>query len=306
MCLLPGPNCYALLTHFTRASYRYLSNFYRINGKPSCANKWLLETTLRKSWNFKGMVTGDSGAVADIFSSHHYTSNLETAVIDAISAGTDVQSAGWKKNQPWATGGAYADFLPGAVRAKLINESVIDDALRHTVGLRFRLGLFDPVDDQPYWHVSKQVVAAPAHVALSRDATAQGLVLLRNEGNTLPLSKYKKTVAIGPLANARETLIGNYMGQICPDDGDGVENFNCVQSMYEGLGNASHATTAYSPGLTSVLSNSTDLYAEAFAAVQAAEQVVLYLVRVDRICYIVPMLPKYELTMHVMTHALRA
>lgn len=64
-----------------------------------------------------------------------------------------------------ATGGAYIDDLPGAVRAGLLNESVIDLALKHTMGLRFRLGLFDPIEDQPYWHVRMCVcVAACARV----------------------------------------------------------------------------------------------------------------------------------------------
>ena len=74
---------------------------------PSCANKWLLGDVLRKDWNFKGMVTGDSGAVQDIYSSHKYAPTMSKAVIEAISAGTDVQSAGWKRNQPWASVSLY-------------------------------------------------------------------------------------------------------------------------------------------------------------------------------------------------------
>ena len=174
-----------------------MCSYNSINGIPSCANNWLLGTTLRDSWDFKGMVTGDSGAVADIANSHHYAHNMSQATIEAISAGTDVQSAGWKRDQPWATGGAYIDDLPNAVRAGLLNESVLDEALRHTVGLRFRLGLFDPIKDQPYWHVPKDVVASPKHLAAAHDASTQGLVLLRNEKNTLPLRKSKTTAAIG-------------------------------------------------------------------------------------------------------------
>ena len=223
------------------------------------------------------MVTGDSGAVADITTNHKYAPTMQAAVIDAISAGTDVQSAGWKKDQPWATGGAYIEYLPAAVRTGLVNESVIDEALRHTMGLRFRLGLFDPIDDQPYWHVPKDAVASDAHLALSHEATAQGLVLLKNEHRTLPLSKSRTTAAIGPLADARGTLIGNYQGQICPDDGDGVESYSCVRSMFEGLGNLSHASTSHSPGVSSVLDNSTAGFEAALAVAAAADQVVLYL-----------------------------
>ena len=58
----------------------------------------------------------------------------------------------------------------------------------------------DPIEDQPYWHVPKDVVGSAAHIAAAKDAAAQGMVLLRNEKNTLPLSKAKTTVAIGPMA----------------------------------------------------------------------------------------------------------
>ena len=78
-----------------------MCSYNSINGVPSCANKWLLGDVLRKGWDFKGMVTGDSGAVRDIYASHKYAPTMNKAVIDAISAGTDVQSAGWKQNQPW-------------------------------------------------------------------------------------------------------------------------------------------------------------------------------------------------------------
>ena len=67
-----------------------------------------------------------------------------------VSAGCDVQSAGWPAGQPWSTGGQYIDYIPGAVKAGLLPEASLDDALRHAVGLRFRLGLFDPIEDQPY------------------------------------------------------------------------------------------------------------------------------------------------------------
>ena len=87
-----------------------------------------------------------------------------SATVEAIKAGCDVESAGWGNDPskgigPWATGGPYIDYLPGKVKNGSLAESVIDEALRHTVGLRFRLGLFDPIDDQPYWHVPKDVPA---------------------------------------------------------------------------------------------------------------------------------------------------
>ena len=112
---------------------------------------------------------------------------------------------------------------------------------------------------------------------LQHDASEQGLVLLENKGSVLPLDKSKRTAAIGPLASARGTLIGNYMGQICPDNGDGKETYACVQTLAEALGNASSAAVTTASGVPSVLSNSTAGFADALAAATAADQVVLFL-----------------------------
>ena len=62
---------------------------------PSCANEQMLGKILRGKWGFQGMVTSDSGAVADISSAHHYTPDLASATVAAVSAGCDVESAGW-------------------------------------------------------------------------------------------------------------------------------------------------------------------------------------------------------------------
>eukprot|EP01050_Picozoa_sp_SAG11_P009706 SAG11_NODE_930_length_6500_cov_4.853304_8_plen_165_part_00 len=105
------------------------------------------------------------------------------------------------------------------------------------------------------------------------------MVLLRNEKSTLPLSKAKTTVAIGPMAEVTGTLIGNYFGQICPDsyDKNGKETFDCVQTLAAALNATSTAQVTTVPGLTSVLSNNTAGFAAAITAAKAADQVVLYL-----------------------------
>ena len=127
-------------------------------------------------------------------------------------------------------------------------------------------------------HVPKDVVASDAHVKLAHEAAQQGMVLLKNEGGILPLSKEKTTAAIGPLSDARATLIGNYQGQICPGtESDGKEIYGCVQTFLEALGNASAAKVTHAEGVPTVLSNSTDGFADAVAAAQAADQVLLFL-----------------------------
>ena len=120
-----------------------MCSYNAVNGVPACASSFLLQDVLRDEWGFDGYVTSDSGAVKDILENHHYTSNWNDTVKAAIEAGCDMESASWPKDHPWSTGGPYIDYVPGVVRSGLMNESKLDDALRHTLDLRFRLGLFD-------------------------------------------------------------------------------------------------------------------------------------------------------------------
>ena len=209
-----------------------MCSYNAVNGVPSCANKWLLGDVLRKEWKFDGYVTSDSGAVADIIQHHHYTKNWTETVAKAMAAGCDVESASWPAGHPWSTNGPYLKYLPQAVHEGLIAESAIDAALRNALGLRFDLGLFDPIDDQPYWHVPPEVVQQPSHVALSVDSTRQGLVLLQNPPNVLPFQAGRKVAVVGPHTNDRTHILGNYLGQICNDS---FSSRACVQTVYEAI-----------------------------------------------------------------------
>ena len=173
-----------------------MCSYNAVNGVPSCANKWLLGDILRKSWNFTGYVTSDSGAVQDILQHHHYTDDWPHTVSAAIKAGCDVESANWPPGHAYATGGPYIKYLPGAVNAGLVSMADLDAALRHALNMRFELGLFDPIEDQPYWHVKPSAVRSPEHLASSLDATRQGLVLLQNPSNNVLPFKAGKKVAV--------------------------------------------------------------------------------------------------------------
>ena len=215
-----------------------MCSYNSINGIPSCANKWLLKDVLRDEWGFDGYVSSDSGAVQDILDPHHFTSNWTETVAKAVLAGCDVESANWPKDHPWSTNGPYISYLPKAVSEGLLPESAIDEALRHSLGLRFDLGLFDPIESQPYWKIPLSVVQSDAHVALSQDATRQGLVLLANPhaNGTLPLLPFKantKIAVIGPHTNSRSSILGNYYGEICPSGN--IHSTDCVQTIFEAI-----------------------------------------------------------------------
>ena len=151
-------------------------------------------------------------------------------------------------------------------------KAAIDAALANAFGIRFKLGLFDPVEDQPYWRVPLSEVATPRADAVNMLATLSSMVLLKNAGGTLPLAKGRRIAVVGPHANATDALVGNYLGQLCPDD-----TLGCVESPFAAIAkaNAGGVTRlAKGPGLTK---NDTRGWAAALAEAAAADAVVLCL-----------------------------
>ena len=152
----------------------------------------------------------------------------------------------------------------------------MDEALRHTLTLRFRLGLFDDPAGQPYEHFSPDIVRSSEHLAAALDSTEQGLVLLKNEKGTLPIPEGRKIAVIGPHAASRGELLGNYLGQICPGE---KPSFGCVETIFEALANLTQDVTT-APGLSGISSEADPkILAEAVATAKAAEYIILALGR---------------------------
>jgi beta-glucosidase len=170
-----------------------------VDGAPACANQHLLGGILRGSWGFKGFVTSDCGAVADIADGHKYAKDLERAAVDAVRAGTDTSC------------GTEFDSLTQAVHDGLIEEGQLDVAVKRLFTARFRLGMFDPPASVSYDDIPFSEVDSPAHTQLALQAARESMVLLKNSGNILPLKKSLQTVAvIGPNAASLAALEGNY------------------------------------------------------------------------------------------------
>lgn len=233
-----------------------------LNGVPMCANDAMTRRLLRGTLGFDGYVTSDSGALRGIFEKRHYTETLCDAGRLAIQSGTDVNS-----------GGVYHDCLEKLVADKTLDVAVVDEAVRHTLALRFQLGLFDPIEDQPYWHVPPSEVNSPSAQKLSLEMTRKSLVLLQNHNGTLPLRKDSTRLAVvGPHADARAGMMGNYYGQIC--HGDYLE-LGCVQTPVDALKHKVEHVV-YARGCN-INDTSTSGFAEAFAAVKQSDAVVLFL-----------------------------
>lgn len=175
--------------------------YNRVNGEPACAHTVLLERILRGRWGFEGYVVSDCGAIGDIHAHHRVAESPEAAAALAVKKGCDLNC------------GDTFSHLTAAVEAGLISEGEVDVSVRRLFEARIRLGMFDPVEAVPYARILYDVVDSPPHRRLARRAARESIVLLKNEGGLLPLRKGLKTIAvIGPYADDRATLRGNYNG----------------------------------------------------------------------------------------------
>jgi beta-glucosidase len=183
-----------------------------VDGAPACASDLLLQKTLRGQWQFGGFVTSDCWALTDIWKGHKFAPDEEHAAALALHAGTDT-----------SCGPEFA-ALNQALKDKLVSENEIDTAVKRLFTARFRLGMFDPLQDVPFARIPMSEVDSEAHRQLARQVARESIVLLKNGNGVLPLQAQGKTIAvIGPNATMLESLEGNYNGQpthpILPLDG---------------------------------------------------------------------------------------
>jgi beta-glucosidase len=183
-----------------------------VDGAPACASDLLLQKTLRGQWQFGGFVTSDCWALTDIWKGHKFAPDEEHAAALALHAGTDT-----------SCGPEFA-ALNQALKDKLVSENEIDTAVKRLFTARFRLGMFDPLQDVPFARIPMSEVDSEAHRQLARQVARESMVLLKNANGILPLQAQGKTIAvIGPNATMLESLEGNYNGQpthpILPLDG---------------------------------------------------------------------------------------
>jgi len=182
-------------------------------GKPDCANPFLLTTVLRNDWHFKGFVVSDGGAILDIWAHHKYVKTPEEAVGAALKAGCDLFSGAVtdKGNGRYP----YRDYavLAKAAKEGLVSVEEIDRAVSRTLAARFKLGLFDPPALDPYSKISMKENDTPQNRALALKVAEESIVLLKNNG-VLPLNpeKIRYIAVIGPNADAKAMLLGNYHG----------------------------------------------------------------------------------------------
>ena len=177
-------------------AYSVMGAYQRYLGTPCCASELLLKKVLREQWNFQGYVVSDCGAIADIYINHKFVKTPEEAAALAVKAGCDLEC-----------GDTYR-YLNQAVQEGFLQESDIDRAVKRLFTARFKLGLFDPHELVPYAQIPISENDKPEHRTLALKAAHESIVLLKNDGNLLPLKNNIKTIAvIGPECACSRSVI---------------------------------------------------------------------------------------------------
>lgn len=176
--------------------------YNRTNGEPCCGSRTLLIDILRKGWGFEGHVTSDCWAVKDFHEHHKVTSSALESAAMAMENGCDLNC------------GSLFLYLTEAVKRGMVSEERLDEAVTNLLSARMKLGLFDEEEKVPYNSITYEENDTKEHAGLNFKAARKSFVLLKNEGDLLPLNKDKlKTIGIiGPNANNRKALVGNYEG----------------------------------------------------------------------------------------------
>ena len=177
--------------------------YQRLDDEPCCGSTQLLQRILRDEWGYKYMVVADCGAVSDFYTSHKVSSDAVHAASKGVWAGTDVECQ-------WAD--HIYKQLPEAVSKGLITEEEINKHLLRVLVGRFDLGEMDNDALVPWSKIPMSIVNNDEHRKLALDMALKSMTLLQNKNNTLPLSKSKKIAVVGPNANDKPMLWGNYNG----------------------------------------------------------------------------------------------
>lgn len=209
-----------------------MTAYMPLNGVPATGNPWLLDEVLRKTWGFEGWVVSDANAVRSL-ETHGYAKDLTEAGVLGLSAGCDMEMAIFDP--------AF-DRLPQAVADGLISEDELDMGVRRVLEAKLRLGLLD----EPYVDEGRaaEILSDPAHRQVAREAAERTAVLLRNEGDLLPLDagSLGSIAVLGPLAASQRDILGPWSFVFDLD-----ETVTVLDGIREKAGDG--VTVEYAPGI---------------------------------------------------------
>jgi beta-glucosidase len=173
-----------------------MTSFNEIDGIPASGNRWLMTEVLRDQWGFDGFVVTDYTAINEMEA--HGMGDLQTVSALALKAGVDFDMIGE----------GFLTTLEKSLQEGKVTEAEINLACRRMLEAKYKLGLFD----DPYRYCdperAKTEISTPEHKKIAREAATQTFVLLKNEGQVLPLQKKGKIALLGPLADSRYNMAG--------------------------------------------------------------------------------------------------
>jgi beta-glucosidase len=235
-----------------------MTSFSDVDGVPATANAFLLTDILREEWAFDGFVVSDWDSIREL-SVHGLTANDREAAFEAATAGVDMEMAG----------DAYSNHLAGLVEAGTVSEATIDTAVGNILRVKFELGLFeDPYADPD----ALPPIASDEALGTARLIALQSLVLLENDGDTLPLSldSLERIAVIGPLADAPYEQLGTWIF-----DGDPELSVTPLEAIRALLGE--DAELDYVRAMETSRSRVNDAFDDAVAAASGADVAILFL-----------------------------
>jgi beta-glucosidase len=184
----------------------FMTAFNDLNGVPSTANPFLLKQILRNEWKFDGLVVSDYTSVKELIN-HGLAANESEAAMYSLNAGTDMEMV----SRTYVQNGAEL------VKSGKVPMKTVDDAVRNVLRVKFRLGLFErPYADE---NLEKTTIKKPEFMQAARETAAKSFVLLKNDRQTLPISKTLKEIAvIGALADDKANTLDWWAGDAKAED----------------------------------------------------------------------------------------
>lgn len=176
----------------------FMASFNEIDGVPATANKWLLTDVLRKQWGFKGFVVTDYTGINEMVD--HGIGDLKTVSARALAAGIDMDMVGE----------GLLTTIKQSMKEGKITMAQVDAACRRILEAKYKLGLFSDPFKYCDENRAKTEVFTAGHRAVARNTAAQSFVLMKNQGNILPLKKSGTVALVGPLADNKENMPGTW------------------------------------------------------------------------------------------------
>jgi beta-glucosidase len=234
----------------------FMTSFNDNDGVPSTGNKFILRDVLRGEWGFDGLVVTDWNSAREMIA-HGFAVDDKDAAALSVNAGVDMEMVSY----------TFFKHLPEQIKAGKVKQSVIDDAVRNILRVKYRLGLFD----NPYVDEKKpSVMYDESHLAAAKRAAEESAILLKNEGEVLPLKEGVRTVAVvGPMADAPHDQLGTWIF-----DGEKAHTqtpLTAIKAMY-----GDKVQVIYEPALAYSRDKNTAGISKAVAAAQRADVVIAF------------------------------